>query len=394
MRIVQETAATVEVLARLGAQALRKGFAKDPAPDTTAFERRLRTLLAQVPGDLINDFQFIRLPANQPPWHDTGIALAPGATVTTFACGRTYLSRALDVYVDPHFQLWMRVGTDGILFRGTRATHSFMPEHAGNLHLASYFPGEWAKPDGTLRTSPHDYRKVSGEMTVLVIRWASGVTAAQGLEALARLGDVDGLIAAERERLAHPHAVPDGWQELWFLGPSEIYTRCNEDSAHTGICCHTHRDVAILQRDVDVPLRPDTRLDWSWKVDQLPSRLREDTVPTHDYLSIAVEFDNGLDLTYMWSAKLPVGHHFWCPLPTWKGREWHWVVRSGNTQLGQWLDESRTVYPDYQAAIGGVMPTRIVRVWLISVSLFQRGEGRAAYANIRLNHGDKTTDVQ
>ena len=41
----------------------------------------------------------------------------------------------------------------------------------------------------------------------------------------------------------------------------------------------------------------------------LPGLLREDSVPSHDYLSIAVEFENGLDLTYYWSTALPVGTH-------------------------------------------------------------------------------------
>lgn len=394
MRIIRQATANLEVLARLAAQALRRDRGADPVPDTAAFRGRFEALLVQAPKQVVKAHACVELPANQPPWHDTGIALAQNDAVTTFACGRTWLSRPLDVYVEPHFQLWMRIGGDGTIFRGTRASHSFTAQHSANLHLASYFPGEWSKPDGSLRTSQKDYRKVSGGMTVLVIRWADGVTPAQGLAALAALGDVDGLIAAERERLAHPHEVPDGWRELWFLGPSEIYSRCEAAPGHAGICCHTRRDVAILQRDVDVPLRPDTRLEWRWKVDRLPSVLREDTIPTHDYLSIAVEFDNGLDLTYMWSAKLPVDRHFWCPLPTWKGREWHWVVRSGNTQLGQWLDEARTVYPDYQAAIGGTVPTRIVRVWLISVSLFQRGEGRCAYSEIRLSQGGKIVDVR
>ncbi|MDC6711173.1 DUF3047 domain-containing protein, partial [Leclercia adecarboxylata] len=110
--------------------------------------------------------------------------------------------------------------------------------------------------------------------------------------------------------------------------------------------------------------------------------------PTHDYLSIAVEFENGLDLTYLWSSSLPVGTHFRCPLPSWDQRETHWVVRSGAAELGRWLDEKRPILEDYRAAIGGPDPARVVAVWLIAVSLFQRDVGDCAYAGIALSNAD------
>ena len=35
------------------------------------------------------------------------------------------------------------------------------------------------------------------------------------------------------------------------------------------------------------------RLSWRWIVEELPSRLPEDQLTSHDYLSIAAEFDDG-----------------------------------------------------------------------------------------------------
>ena len=119
------------------------------------------------------------------------------------------------------------------------------------------------------------------------------------------------------------------------------------------------------------PLSAATRLQWSWRADQLPSEQDEHIDLTHDYLSIAVEFDNGLDLTYMWSASLPHDTVFQCPLPWWKERETHWVIRrAGDDPLHTWLDESRNVAEDYDVAIGGPRPERIVGIWLIANSLF------------------------
>ncbi len=92
------------------------------------------------------------------------------------------------------------------------------------------------------------------------------------------------------------------------MGPAEIYRACQEPAHGPAIRCHS-RD------DVDLPLLPDTRLRRAWRTDQFPSGVREDTLPTHDYLSITVEFDNGQDITDFWSAELPVGTGFRCPTP-------------------------------------------------------------------------------
>ena len=127
-------------------------------------------------------------------------------------------------------------------------------------------------------------------------------------------------------------------------------------------------------------------------MDELPIDLAEDTVPSHDYLSIAVEFDDGQDLTYYWSAALPEGTVYRCPLPTWKDKETHVVVRCGTAGLGQWLDEERDLHADYARILGG--PAReVVRIWLIANSLFQRGHGRCEYASIHLVTNEGTLEV-
>jgi hypothetical protein len=50
--------------------------------------------------------------------------------------------------------------------------------------------------------------------------------------------------------------------------------------------------------------------------------------------------------------------------------------------LGQWFDEERDVYSDNGEKIGGAFPAKIIRLWLIAVSLFQRTEGKCQYAGI------------
>ena len=394
MARARDIAHELGIAARLAARSLRRRLSgRTPPPVSDGeFRATLQPWLANLPGGLLAGHAFHRLPATQPPWFDTGVDLAPGESVTLLADGRVYLSRALDIWVGPSFQLWCRIGAHGPVFRGTRGTHTFAAPGGGRLWLASYFPGEWADPSGRLSTQPDEYAKVSGGLSVLVLRWSPGVDAHAELRRLARDTRTPGLVLAEVERLDHPVPVPESWDYLWYLGPGEIYRPTRAPDGRHAIGCHTHGDAGILRREARLPLVPGTTLRWSWRVDQLPIDLAEDTLPSHDYLSIAVEFDDGQDLTYYWSAALPVGTVYRCPLPTWRDKETHVVVRSGQPGLGRWLDEERDLYADYRRILGGPA-CEVVRVWLIANSLFQRGHGRCEYASIRLANNERTLEV-
>ncbi len=366
------------VAGRLLARRVLKPRKDAPSPESSAFAAHF----AASPLDGVKAHTLIDLPSDQPPWFDTGLDVAVGDNLTLLSAGRTHLSKMMDIWVGSGFQVWARIGEGGPIFRGTRTTHSFTAEKAGRLYLATSFPGEWATPDGALGaiTPPEVYEGMTGDITVGVLNWGE----VDGLAHWQAHGVVADLKTAELGRRANPYQKPEGWNYLWYLGEAEIFHQ-EEDGT---MCCHTNKDVAILQKDVDFLLTPDTRIDWSWVIDQLPTTIREDTLPTHDYLSVAVEFDDGQDITYHWSAELPKGTIYMCPLPTWKDKETHVVVRSGPMGLKQWQDESRNLFADYKQAIGTPKglptPKRIVKVWLIAVSIFQRGEGKCEYRDIKL----------
>jgi hypothetical protein len=243
-------------------------------------------------------------------------------------------------------------------------------------------PGEFLDPSGQFDPAlPHVGG--GGLFHTIVLVWAHSVK--PGLERFA-MYDVTGLATRELARLAGPDPTPPGWRHHWRVGASSIYSTYAGNDGSPHLCCRTEADAGILQYPVDVPLDEKTRLDWSWRVSKLPSAVAETSLPSHDYLSIAVEFDNGLDLTYYWSAALPVGTTFRCPLPWWDQYETHQVVRSGTAELGHWLEESQPIADDYRRAIDAALPERIVAVWLIAVSVFQGGSGACDYAKIRL-HG-------
>jgi hypothetical protein len=355
-----------------------------PVLEAAVFHDGFAAALPALPGARLA--HYLEVPVDRAPWLDTGIDLLEGEWLSWFANGEVVLSALLDIRFGADFQLWARIGEDGAIFRGTRTSHSFCAPRAGRLYLASLFPGAWATPQGALLTPAEAYAGSRGSLALWLVHWRG--EPADDLRRLRALWDPAGMVGGELDRLEAPPPVPPGWQHLWALGESEIYR------AGVGGCiaCRTQADAAILQRPLDLELQPGTRLAWDWRVDRLPSRLAENTLPTHDYLSIAVEFDNGIDLTYYWSARLPPGFGYWCPLPTWERREYHVVIRSGERECGQWLAESRDLHADYLHYIG-TAPARIVRVWLIAVSMFQRRGGSCDYRRIRLEQGARVVGL-
>jgi len=378
-RVITELRVASQLALRVMARRLRGGI--EPPPNLSAFTTEMEALLAQAPDSLVRSYHWIQLPADQPPWVDAKVQLAQGDELSYFALGRVYANRFLDIYISPALQLWCKLGDTGEIFRGTRNSHSFKASHAGQLMFGNYFPNDWADLQGARTQSDDVYRQVSGELRILVICWNG--TALDGLRALRELADPGGCLRDEIERIELGDTTPPGWQYLWHVGPAEIYRRKLAPNGAVCIHCQTHADGGILQKKVDLPLQESSEISWRWCVQQLPSTLREDTLPSHDYLSIAVEFDNGRDITYYWSSNLPPGTGYDCPLPNWSGKEFHVVVRCGAEGLGEWHSERRNLYTDYRRYMGEP-PARIVRIWLIANSLFQRGEGICDYADIRL----------
>ncbi|WP_019918866.1 DUF3047 domain-containing protein [Methyloversatilis discipulorum] len=351
------------------------------------FEASVKTAVAPLVDGAVTGMKVLYLGAEHSPWLDSGFPVKAGDRVTVLLQGRVWLSRHYDISLEAPLQLWRRIGENGAISRGLDATDTFTVAESGTVQLKN-LPTRWLDAKGRYQgEAPPASPDAGGGISVALIRWAPDADVAATLAALALQPAAPDWAAPALARLQSPPAAPEGWQYLWELGPAEIFREVHADDdggprrrMHT----HTRNDVAILQKPAEVALTPDTELKWSWRVNQLPGKQAENSVITHDYISIAVEFDNGQDLTYLWSSTLPVGETFRCPLPGWKDRETHVVARSGNADLGRWLNESRNVLQDYAKAVGGPPPQRIVRVWLIANSVFGRGEGRAQFGDIRI----------
>lgn len=367
-------------------------------PTPAQFEAQLADIAAPLAGREVIGLRSLYLAWGVGPWLDTGLELNAGDTFTFVLEGGVEVSRALGICYAPELATWARIG-EGPIFRAMHDTQTFTAQQSGRLQLKLYPRDRWLDAQGRYRGEPPAINPdEGGGVHVGIVCWRAG-TDVPGVLAQAAAGrPATHWAQRERERLRTPREpLPAGWQELWELGPSRVFSAVVPAPAgqapHQAIRLHTRDDVSILQKAVDLPLTEDTVLGWTWKVDRLPSTVAENQIHTHDYMSIAVEFDNGRDLTFYWSRDLAEGTHFHCPLPGWHDRETHVVVRSGTAELGRWLREEVNVAAHYRTAIGEPLPARITRVWLIGVSLFQHGEGEAAFGDIRLGSGNDARQV-
>jgi hypothetical protein len=356
------------------------------------FRRRygawLDAVAAGARADLVAEARLVSVEGSARPWTDTGIDLGEGEQISVLAGGRLVLSEELGLRFRPNLYLWRRIGEKGPIFKAPRDTATHRAAAPGRLYLA-VAPGHWTTREGDWEGSDGEHAGLPGAFHALLIRWK--VDPLEGLRALRGELPDDPLVAAEIARLeAPPAATPRGWEYLWFLGEGEIFSEVAGE--RPAIRARFDDDVAILRRPAALDLTPDTRLQWRWKVDRLPGTRAEDQFHAHDYVSIAVEFDNGQDLTWYWSAALPEETSFRCPLPWWDRHETHLVVRSGPAGLGTWQAEERNVYADYRAAVGEP-PARIAAVWLIAVSVMAHGLGVAEFADIALASGGERLPV-
>ena len=322
---------------------------------------------------------FTLMPSNLP-WSQSLGELKAGQQVTFFLNGLWWFSKEHGRWLEPGFVFFARVAGSGgasAIQNTMQNTGTLKADRTGRLQIARS-AGEFANPQGDLAVPLAQYLAGEGRVEGVAIVWKG--SAEDGLLALSAQGDVQGLVRAELQRQRQARLMPAGWQHFFAFGDGGIFT----EGPDQRIDCETHKNVGILQYPLaDQPLRPGLTLDWRWVVDRLPSHLPEDQILTHDYLSIAVEFDDGQDITYMWSSSLPVGQVFRCPLPGWDAVETHVVQRSGLADLGKAFDERRDLHEDYRRIVGG-QAKRAVRVWLIANSLFLRQVGRCAYRRIAI----------
>jgi hypothetical protein len=261
-----------------------KGAAKPMdsiSSDARRFEDEFAMLLEgrdKIPAkDSIDRYWFVHVPADRPPWTDTGIEVVAGDRLSVFCAGRAWIKKHPQAWVEAYFALWLRIGALTEMFRTPKGSLTFAAEHSGRLYLSNVFPGQWVDAYGRIANAAVLEESAAGGFTVLVIRWRAD--AAHGLRELAERRGPAALFAQEElQRLRNPVVVPEGWRYLPSLGDAGVFSRV-ETPESAVIHCQCDNDAMILQRSLEAPFTPDTRVRWSWKVESLPSARAEDSLP-------------------------------------------------------------------------------------------------------------------
>ena len=336
-------------------------------------------LIAEAKSTELLGFHVFDLRGSELPWQDLGFSVGKGQEVTFLLGGRVWLvAREQDLWVEPGVAFHVRTRGTRPMFNPMTNTGTMTATADGPLEMARSLV-EFQNDAGELAVPKDAYVKADAHIYGLALVWRGRASA--GLNSLLQYGDVCGIIAAELARLQSPRKLPAGWHNFFMLGGGPVIFN---GLGHGAIGVEPLKNAGILQRPVGIELKPQTRLSWRWIVEELPSRLPEDQLTSHDYLSIAAEFDDGQDLTYFWSSSLPVGKAFRCPIPRWTPLESHMVVRSGLADLGKWVSDERDLYADYKTHIGGSARS-VVNVWLLGVSLFQRRSGSCRFADMQIS---------
>lgn len=335
-------------------------------------------LVAKAKSPELREMRVFDLAGSELPWKDLGITLAKGQEATFLLGGRVWLARDQDLWVEPGVAFHVRTRGARPMFNPMSNTGTMTAAADGPLEMARSLV-EFKDAGGELAVPRDEYAKADAHIYGVALVWQGSARA--GLESLIKQGDVEGILAAELARLQSPRKLPEGWHNFFMLGGGPVIFN---DIGSGAIAVEPLKNAGILQRPVGIALKPQTKLSWRWIVEELPSRLPENQLTSHDYLSIAAEFDDGQDLTYFWSASLPAGTAFRCPIPRWTPLESHMAVRSGLADLGKWVSDERDIYADYKEHIGGQART-VVNIWLLGVSLFQRRSGSARFADMKIS---------
>ena len=323
--------------------------------------------------------EMLTLEANRPPWQSTNITLTAEQQYSFFARGNiVWHQKNPMLFGGPAFHLWARVYPHGKIVNLTSDTGTFTADTDGVLQLGIYM-GMWKSDAGELCHSRH-YERLSGKLTVAIASWKT--KAIHGVGKMHSL-PTPPLLSFEHARLSRQYQVPRGWSYLTETGNAEIFHHATNKEGNESIVLDACNDQGIIRYPIETPLSDDLLLNWQWKLIEHPSLGPEDRSACHDYVSVAAEFDNGRDLTWIWSQYLEEDHHFHCPVKDWSKRETHYVVRNDADPRCQWVAESRRVRADVLKS-QGAPPAKVVAIWLIAVSTFSHGRLRAEFREISL----------
>jgi len=149
--------------------------------------------------------------------------------------------------------------------------------------------------------------------------------------------------------------IPDGWKGQNWGSPKYDF-RIVTQSGRKAIHLKSVNDSSTISKEVKVDVKTWPILQWSWQAVTLPKGGDARKSATDDEAAqIYVTFPRfpaavrSRIISYIWDTTAPVGSVFKSEKT---GLVTYIVVRSGPTDLGKWLTESRNVLDDYKKIFG------------------------------------------
>jgi len=140
--------------------------------------------------------------------------------------------------------------------------------------------------------------------------------------------------------------VPTGWQVKEKSGKADFAVV--KDSGISAARFRSSNTSFSLQKEVKVDLKQFPMLTWKWKVTKLPVKGDFRKSKTDDQAAqLFVAFTRTKSIVYIWDTSAPQGlMESTSPVPFLTVKVI--VVRSGPTEKGKWISESRNVYEDFK----------------------------------------------
>ncbi|OGW40539.1 MAG: hypothetical protein A2010_15175 [Nitrospirae bacterium GWD2_57_9] len=140
--------------------------------------------------------------------------------------------------------------------------------------------------------------------------------------------------------------VPHGWQLKEKAGKADIAAVRDEGIA--AVRLRSSRSSFSLQKEVRVDLKQYPLLSWKWKVTKLPAGGDFRRASTDDQAAqLFVAFSRTRAIVYIWDTSAPQGTMGDAAGPFFMSLK-AVVVRSGSSEAGKWIAETRNVYEDYR----------------------------------------------
>jgi hypothetical protein len=145
--------------------------------------------------------------------------------------------------------------------------------------------------------------------------------------------------------------IPCGWRKFKEISGVQL----KEEAGNHFVSLKSSDDVQGIARKMQhYDVFSFSMLRWKWRVHTLPGGRENVKNQSNSAAGVYVLFRNGgpvgNSIKYIWSSELPAGTILRSPFSS---RTALFVLRTGKSQIGEWVAEERNVVEDYRRAFGG-----------------------------------------